>query len=167
MNTPSIEQVVRELFVVLKSWSGDMDAFRYEMFAKRLLAAEYGRPDAVEWANAWYQDHLAEVRQVEADALQRIAELEQRNAVARQELNAGRCTNPRYQAFLDTVEEPEKLTNHAAYMAWVGQVIGVFERTPGIKHLSQEERKTTLDRMFQEKRDANLAPRLRMQECFC
>ena len=105
------QEVLQKLFAVLKKWSEEgMDAFRYEMFARRLVAAEYGRPDAVEWAQAWYNDLLAEERQ-EAEARQRaIKDREDREATTRAEFARGRCSNPNYQAFLDTVEHPELLT---------------------------------------------------------
>ncbi|MDD2742043.1 MAG: hypothetical protein PHV02_07210 [Rhodocyclaceae bacterium] len=160
---PEISQVVSELYVLLKSWAGEMDAFRFQMFARRLVAAEHGRPDAVEWANDWYREYQEELSQKEAEMLLRIAKIEEQAAAARSEFNAGRCSNPRYQAFLDTVENPETVKNNAAYMAWLGEVIGKFERLPGIRDLSAAEKKTVMDRMIQDKRDANLATRLRTQ----
>jgi hypothetical protein len=54
------QEVLTRLFAVLKSWAGDMDPFRYQMFAGRLIAAEYGRPDAVLWAQSWYNNLTAE-----------------------------------------------------------------------------------------------------------
>lgn len=155
--------VLTRLFAVLKSWADGMDAFRYEMFARRLVAAEHGRPDAVEWAQAWYNDVVAEERQAVEDR-QREREWHQKQRdFARAEFKAGRCENPNYQAFLDTVEHPEELVNNTQFMAWISQLSATFEGLRGIRKLSDEERQAIWQRLIQEKRDANLAPRLKKQ----
>ena len=77
---------------------------------------------------------------------------------------AGRSSNPRYQAFLDTVEHPELLSNNADYFIWMTDLIGKFERLHGIRDLPSAERQSIMNRLIQEKRDANLAPRLRNKE---
>lgn len=131
------QDVSSKLFAVLKNWSGDgMDAFRYECFARRLVAAERGRPDAVEWAMNWYNDVVAEDRQAEEVRQRAVTEREARNAAARAELRAGRCGNPNYQAFLDTLEHPELIENNAPYCAWMSSLIGRFESTRGLADMA-------------------------------
>ncbi len=154
------KEILDKLFATLKSWASDMDAFRYEMFAKRLIAAEYGRPDAVAWAQAWYDNLIAEERARAEQHRLAIEEREQRNQAARAEFKAGKCGNPHYQAFLDTVEHPELLENNAPYFAWVSSVQGAFSRQPGIRDLDEEERQMAWQAFLQKHRDEHLAPRM-------
>ncbi|MBS4020029.1 MAG: hypothetical protein KGZ68_17540 [Dechloromonas sp.] len=53
----AIAEALYEDLKVRSKPGGDMaeDAFRFEMFARRIVAAEYGRPDAVDWAKSWYE----------------------------------------------------------------------------------------------------------------
>jgi hypothetical protein len=156
------QDVSGKLFAVLKNWSGDyMDAFRYECFARRLIAAEHGRPDAVEWAMNWYNDVVAEERQAEGDRQRATKENEERKAAARAELRAGRCGNPNYQAFLDTLEHPEQIENNAPYFAWISELRGRFEGTSGVADMAGDEKAALWQKMIREKRDANLAPRMK------
>lgn len=154
-------EVIARLFQVLKRWAGEgMDAFRYEMFAKRLRAAEYGRPDAVEWARQWHADLVLEEQlQAEAKAQER-AWLAGNAAKARAEFLAGRCGNPHYQAYLDTVEDPSRVMNNAGYFAWFSETIGKFNGLPDVKKLPPEERQVRWRQFLEAERDANLAPRL-------
>lgn len=161
MDTIDIPQdVLAKLFATLKSWADDMDAFRYQMFASRLVAAEYGRPDAVEWAQAWYNDLLAEERQAAETRRQVIEANMARDAAAKAEFNAGRCGNPNYQAFLDTVENPELIENHALYFVWLSTVRVKFEHIPKLKELPKTEQHRLWQELLQAERNANLAPRL-------
>lgn len=87
------------------------DSFRYEMFARRLQAAEYGRTDAVVWAWEWFVDL---VNQDAANAELRAAKEEEAAAFVvslkrqtRSEIARGYSANPMFQAFLDTLEDPE------------------------------------------------------------
>lgn len=155
------QDALGKLFAVLKSWSDGMDAFRYECFARRLVAAEHGRHDAVEWARNWYNDVLAEERQNEEARQRAINEREARKESARAELRAGRCENPNYQAFLDTLEHPERIENNAPYFAWMSELSGRFKSTPGLADMAPAEKAARWTRMILEKRDANLAPRLK------
>lgn len=155
------KEVLDKLFGVLKSWSDDMTAFRYESFARRLVAAEYGRPDAVEWAMNWHNNILAEERQNELDRQRAIDLREMELQVARARFRAGKCGNPHYQAFLDTLEHPELIENNAPYFAWISEITGRYENTPGLADMSKEDKGELLRRMIQEKRNANLADRLK------
>lgn len=157
-------EVLTKLFAVLKSWADGMDAFRYEMFARRLVAAEHGRSDAVAWAQSWYSDVLAGECQIEEARQLVIQENAQRDALARSEFQAGRCGNPNYQAFLDTVEHPELIEHHAPYMAWISSLLARFERVPGLRDLPKSEQHALWQKTIQEARDANLAPRLKNRQ---
>lgn len=155
------QEVLARLFVVLKGWAGDMDAFRYEMFARRLVAAEHGRPDAVEWAQAWYNDLVAEERATEEAQQQRFAAEAAEREARRTEFRAGRCSNPNYQLFLDTVENPEQVENNVEFMAWISRLLTRFEKMPNLSDMPTEERDRCWRAILQADRDANLAQRLR------
>lgn len=154
------QEVLAKLFAILKGWADGMEAFRYEMFARRLVAAEHGRPDAVEWAQSWYNDVMEEERQQQEARQREIERQADLDANARAEFRAGRCGNPHYQAYLDTIEHPELIANHAPYMAWIDMLIGKFERMPGIKDLPKPEQTAIWRRMLLAERDAHLASRL-------
>jgi len=155
--------VLVKLFAVLKSWADGMDAFRYEMFSRRLVAAEYGRPDAVEWARSWYNDVMAEERQIAENQKREAGITAARKAASQAEFKAGRCGNPNYQAFLDTVEHPEQIENNAPYFVWIAPLITRFEQTPNLRDLPETERQAIWQRILQAERAANLAPRLKAQ----
>jgi hypothetical protein len=117
------KSILDELYADLKGSTdpgGAMegDFFRYEIFAKRLIAAEYGRPDAVTWALEWHAGLLkdrAEKAQLEE---QRINRREDEKRQANSEFLSGRVGNRIYQAFLDTVEVPADVKNNVAYFAF-------------------------------------------------
>lgn len=159
--------VLAELFAELKSWtesggSVGHDAFRYEMFARRLVAAEYGRPDAVEWALAWHAD-LTAARKAKADALQEEAARHEAQRVAiRQQIQQGKSENPRYQLYLDTVEHPENLTHNAEYLIFISSRVSEFERLHARTcDMGREEREGRFMTFLREYRDLHLARRLR------
>lgn len=161
---PSVSKaVIDKLFAVLKGWADDMDAFRYEMFAKRLLAAERGRPDAVEWALSWHQDLEEEERQLAAEKLAQAQQMAEQSAFLKAEFQAGRCSNPHYQAFLDTIEHPELIKNHVEYFSWINKISSKFERLPGLWKLSAAEKLAEWRQILLQERDASLAPRMNGQ----
>lgn len=126
--------VAAVLFADLKSWASGTDitsdaAFRYQMFAQRITAAQYGRPDAVEWACNWYCTLVDELRiQMQEDFAKRAsrgADI----AASRALFNAGRIENPLYQAFLDTIEDPSTVQNNVAYMGWNSEQRREYEKS--------------------------------------
>lgn len=139
-DTNGISQEVSDvLFSELRSWSssnmdGD-DAFRYEMFARRIQAAEYGRPDAVEWANNWYADILREQDAAKQAKLVATARLQAERDEGRARLAAGLAGNPLYQAYLDTLESSCTDSDEAVamlnigYFSFHGQRTAEYERT--------------------------------------
>lgn len=133
------------------------DAFRYEAFSKRLMAAEDGSPKAVAWAMEWYSEILKDkgVEVVE----QRAAREEEarRHALARAELAAGRSGNPHYQAFLDTVEDPASLQDNVGFLCFMGKMNAEMDRLK--KKLSPEERKA----FIRSYADQNLSERVKAQ----
>ncbi|TRZ68233.1 MAG: hypothetical protein D4S02_04040 [Rhodocyclaceae bacterium] len=155
------QDVLAKLFAVLKSWADGMDAFRYDMFARRMVAAEYGRPDAVKWAQDWYDDLLAEERQAAEHKRHAVEANQARNAAAKAEFHAGRCGNPNYQAFLDTVEHPERIENNVEFFVWIAKVQAKLVQTPRLKELPKGEQTRLWRELLQAERDANLAPRLK------
>jgi len=159
--------VAERLMQELRAWTdaGTVDAFRYEMFAKRIGAAECGRVDAVEWARSWYQDILNAEAEAHAQAMLNATLHTQRRQYARAELLAGRVGNPHYQAFLDTVEDPATLTSHAPYMDWINKVTGEFDRHhPLHKFANIEARQELWVTFLQGARNRELSDRVRKQE---
>lgn len=156
-------RILDNLFAILKSWSEEMDAFRYLMFARRLVAAEYGRHDAVAWAIDWHDSIAEEEREAEAAKREAMEQKASRDAKDREAFLAGRCGNPHYQAYLDTVENPAGITHHAEYLCWISNLAGEHGRTPGLKDLPHAARVALWQKLLIAKRDANLAPRLKGQ----
>ena len=155
--------VLDKLFAVLKSWAVDMDPFRYSMFYRRLIAAEHGRADAVQWALDWFYSTLEEEAAAEAARAEKAQRMARDTAHQRAEFHAGRCSNPHYQAFLDTVEHPEAITHHCDYMAWIAMIESETKYTAGYRELSAAAQKHLWQSILIAKRDANLAPRLKGQ----
>ena len=104
------------------------DAFRYDMFAKRLNAAEYGRQDAVEWALEWHAGLLKDKAEQQAAKQQSLSEEMARQAFDQNELAAGRCSNPRYQAYLDTVDDLSDRLMNVGYMAFINERSSEYRR---------------------------------------
>jgi hypothetical protein len=123
------------------------EAFRYEMLARRLIAAEYGRPDAVEWALNWFQDLFASDAEAKMASVEKFAVQRDIAFAQRAEIAAGRSSNPIFQAFLDTLETPEAELYRGdgsfqgwKYLCWVGPLIGQFERLIAGQKIDQSER---------------------------
>jgi len=166
-NTEALSRAEAEtLFADLRAkrdTDGWGDAFRYEMFAKRIVAAEYGRPDAVEWARQWLADIELERReQEEAHA----ALVQSRHDTAmhhKADLERGHCGNPYYQAYLDTLEHPSTEAANHVYMSWIQERWSAFHRKyPELKTSHDQTRIRPL--FLTELRDyaeTHLAERLR------
>ena len=98
------------------------------MHARRLAAADHGREDAVAWALQWYESLLREEQDQQALKREAAQEEEDRLSRIRHEISMGRSGNPRFQAFLDTLEDPEaELYNDDGtfqgwkYLVWNGK----------------------------------------------
>lgn len=129
--------VAEVLYADLRRNHEDFDAFRYEMFAKRIVAAEHGRSDAVEWAMKWFGDLLAQQRSLGADALVALEVREAQRLSTRKDLAAGKCGNPIFQAYLDTVEDPvaelyreDGSFNGWKFLVWLSPIRSAFEGMP-------------------------------------
>lgn len=145
-------EVATRLWAEMKSWSSALTqspsqtgSFRYNMFAQRLQAAEYGRPDAVEWALQWFADLVAsQLARDHQDALaleQAICAEQQRAETLRADIRARRSSNPRFEAFLSTLEDPEgELLPPSGgfagwkYMTWLSATLAKFEQLPDIPY---------------------------------
>lgn len=109
------------------------DIFRHEMFAGRIRAAEFGREDAARWAREWLAD-LDKVA-VAAPAIEAPAMAAQKSAAP---LAAhGVAENPRYEAFLDTLEDPAALTSNAEYFIWMNARLTEFKQQSGMRQGSE------------------------------
>lgn len=127
------KEVLDVLFADLKGAVADggwMEGnyFRYEMFARRLVAAEYGRQDAVKWALEWHADLQKERAERLRVQQEQIAQREAQLQHGRAELAAGRCGNPLYQAFLDTTEEPASLKDNVPYFTFHSRMMAEFNK---------------------------------------
>lgn len=131
------KEVSDALYAELKSWSvqGGCDAFRYEQFARRIVAAEYGRPDAVVWALDWYwelQERAIQKKAKDAVAAEEFA-AERKQGIRK--LAEGRADNPLYQAYLDTLETIQAEDEmgicrlNAGYFAFHSQRTAEYQQT--------------------------------------
>lgn len=131
----------------LRDGMTDVDAFRYECFSRRLMAAEQGFQSAVGWARNWHKELLA------ADCaltLERQKMIDVREEIRRQnraDIARGYSGNPHFQAFLDTLEDPEAELfepdgrfNGWKYLVWIGPLIGAFERRKDLPDSAEERR---------------------------
>ncbi|MBN3760937.1 hypothetical protein [Burkholderia sp. Ac-20365] len=161
-----ISREVSEILLAdLKSGAVEADAFRYEMFARRIVAAEHGRPDAVEWAMAWFRSRFVDQAAGNAEAALRAAQHEAARAHARAELRAGRAGNPNYQAWLDTVQDPTTIKNNVEYMAWISRLSAAFDKAyPRRKFPDDQQRDRLWKAFLKAERDANLCDRVKAAE---
>lgn len=149
----------------LKSWADGMVAFRYESFARRIIAAEYGRSDAVEWANGWYMELITAEEAARERVLVAAADEAARTERARAKLHAGRCSNPNYQAFLDTVEDCSTIETNAPYFAWISPLIGEFERRfPQRTFTCAADRTNRWSEFLTQARNEQLSERVRREQ---
>ena len=153
------------LLADLKTCSGEIDSFRYQMIARRIVAAEYGRPDAVEWATQWYERVIKEKLEATAAAIQDAQEHAEVSARSRERFLNGQVTNPRYQLFLDTVEEPATVVNNVAYMAWISVNSAEFDKQhPPGRCEDRAERDAQFTAFLKSVRDSNLSERVRRRD---
>lgn len=97
----------------------DGDALRYELIAKKIHRAASGYANAADesivrdWLNAMVEE------QEEKLARQRLS-MPQSERKAFESLSSGKCGNPNYQAFLDTLEQTDldSLTNNVPYFCF-------------------------------------------------
>lgn len=116
---PNISNITMETLIGdMKKMGEDLGAFRYYMFSKRLVAATYGRQDAVIWANDWYCDLYDEAKVAMTNEFTRRRKLRLERLISRNQFLAGKVGNPRYQLYLDTVENPASIKNNVDYFAW-------------------------------------------------
>lgn len=169
-------EALQRIETEMRGWSNAIadsgtadDAFRYEMFARRLVAAQHGRPDAVQWAQKWYLDLVQEDLQAVAaqDDANRQRQLDAQ--AMRAEIEAGRSANPLFQAFLDTLEDPagelyseDRGFQGWKYLVWIGSHIGQFERRKDLPDEASQRQEMFFEAVRQASQAA-LAPRLRDQ----
>jgi hypothetical protein len=164
--------VANVLFADLKAWlspeierGSAMAAIRYEAFAKRIVAAQYGREDAVAWAYDWYGDIVQEAKvQMESDFQRRRIVAQAKEETRKQFLN-GVCGNPYYQAFLDTIENiGESLMSNVEYFAWHAKRLAEYEKLhPKAKRLSVADYEPTFGQFLREYAEQHLSDRVRKQ----
>lgn len=165
-----LQRLEQEMAVWRRELAVDMnadDAFRYEMFSRRLMAAAQGSPSAVEWAWNWYRDLFAADY---AKAIKHKAIVDANHALrlrSRAEIARGHCGNRNFQAFLDTLENPEEELygpdgrfNGWKYLVWIGPLIGAFERRRDLPD-SEEERRDLFRSELIAFAAQHAAPRLR------
>lgn len=156
------EAISAALFADLKRMAPAMSAFRYEMMARRIVAAEYGRSDAVEWALEWWSELQATSQARSAEAEASLKDLQAVRKRMHDDFVAGIVSNPRYQAFLDTVEDPAGIQSNVPYMTWLSGVLALYAasrpKSAAAEHVVDEEAVTAFIRRYA---DANLSHRVR------
>lgn len=157
--TPELLATLRE---ELRAWTNEtpqddtLTHFRIEMFHQRLRAAEYGRPDAVQWALQWHQNvmqdrSVAQDGNVAVDALITARPHKQRE-------DPTKAGNPRFQAWLDTVEDVDDMRKGWLYQSFILARVSEFEARHPVRDSNWHDKLTAYIRSWA---DARLAPRLR------
>lgn len=121
-------------------------SFRYEMFARRLVAAEYGRPDAVQWANEWFADLEAERKSREDEQTAKWEASARELEEVRRLKSLGISSNPRFQAYLDTVEDPSTIHHNVGYFEFITTCVRLYgqqHRTDGSNRVSHNQAEFT------------------------
>ncbi len=79
------------------------------------------------------------------------------------DVRSGKVENPRYQAFLDTLEQEEldKINSHADYMGWISQREGEFRKANGIDDQQRVSEYKELGKYIREYADENLSDRVK------
>lgn len=109
-----------------EDWHVLSGAFRKEQFCRKVRRAEHGCKASAEWTLAYYEEIVTEAKQLmESDLLNRslIAKTKAEETQRfEDDFKRGIVSNPRYQAFLNTVEDPESVLhkNHL-YIEWIAE----------------------------------------------
>ena len=148
--------------------SGDWgDSTRYSYFSKRIHAAADGEPVAVEWAKNWLNDLTAE-SQAQADYRAEVSEqnkdIEER---LKTELDQGNSSNPYFQAYLDTLENPadRKGYEYTAFISKMDRLLNqefTGERTD-VRGVATEEYRQAKAQFIRNWADQNLSSRVKAQ----
>lgn len=155
--------------------TGHFDYYRYNVFSKRLQAAEEG-VDHIEWATGLYAEMVAEEQReglrVEENEGARAAanqKSDEENARIKAEMKAGRCENRNMQAWLDTLENPAKDAYHengvfnlSSYAAFIGARSSEFQKIQK-QHGGSKYDYAALARHLCEYVDANLSVRVKRE----
>ena len=155
--------------------TGHFDYYRYEVFSKRLQAAEDG-VDHIEWATGLYAEMVAEEQReglrVEENEAARAAanqKSDEENARIKAEMKAGRCENKNMQAWLDTLENPAKDAYHengvfnlSSYSAFICDRDNEFQKIQKQSGGSKYDY-AALARHLCEYVDANLSDRVKRE----
>lgn len=113
-----------------EAWS-DGTGHRYSVFYRRIVLAQEGDLEAVNWAKEWLADLDAQeakaIKQEQERFAAQEAEAQQREAALLRQREAGTADNPIYQAWLNTLEDPAEAKNHE-FMAWVSERDAEFKQ---------------------------------------
>lgn len=106
-------------------------AFRSEQFCRRVVGAEYGCQTSIQWAIQYYEDLVEEARDMMQQDMNSRLQITNRDIKqTEQALISGTCSNPRFQLFLDTLEDPQNVMSlNAAYMGWIGLRVSEYKMT--------------------------------------
>lgn len=140
------------------------ECFRYEMMARRIGGAERGVPDAVQWARGWLSELDARIVEQAQERAQAMALEESRRSRCETLFAAGICSNKRYQAFLDTIDDPAAVNTNVPYMIWINGVVTQYVQAAGREPLSHGDGGRAwhkgLTAMCREQANAALSPRM-------
>ena len=151
---------LRDALSVL-SRQGEVVGARYQAFHKRIGAAERGVPEAVSWAKEWLQELRIDASEKDATQANKQAEAQKRSDELRAQLLSGSSDNPRYQAFLDTVENLADAKNlNAEYMAWIDHLVSDFESKHG--RISSENQSELFGDFVREYAGKHLSDRVKL-----
>ncbi|WP_194727413.1 hypothetical protein [Noviherbaspirillum malthae] len=139
-------------------------AFRYERFARRIVAAQYGEPESMIWAYEWLEELITSARAMMLAEVQRRQQDAATAEKQRQEYLAGRVGNAYYQAFLDTVEDPSTVSSNIAYFAWHAERSREYERLhPKALREKQTDFQPSFGQYLRQFADSHLSERVKQE----
>ncbi len=157
---------------VRKNFYDKGDYHRSDYFLKKLNSAmDHKERDDLRWS----RDYLKELNEEKAEKekaeeafrernREEVREAQERTDKYRSDIKEGKSENYRYQAFLDTVENPSKITSNADYQAWMSSIASDFKEIHGNAPVTPDDLKEwqkNLDKFVRDYADQNLSSRLK------
>lgn len=152
-NSHTLLEFVRQRFGLADESASLFECQRYEAIAQAFVAVEQGSEQpfhlwvVTNWAAEYFQ-----AKDAERTAEQQRAKEAAAKPPPFSQVRTGKVGNPRYQAYLDTLEQEEldKLTNNVGYFTWINEA----ERLAA-------QRKCSIDEAIATMRTERLSQRVR------
>lgn len=157
--------IAETLIAECKKHIGEADPLRHRMFCGRIVAAEHGRQDAVDWAIEWYEALVKEKIELSFSGRPSKDKPTCTAVTSHSPFLVGRIGNKRMQLFVDTLDDVSAVSNNVPYMNWINANYGLFrQQHPREKFESRAEWDRLFTAFLTSVRDRDLAKRLRHQD---